>query len=111
MFREQQWLTLFRERRPPDEPSTDISEDDATVFCKLYDPETSALTYMGSLQISRSKRCLGFLSSLADLAEVPVGIGFDVYIEEGDLSVRHLPNFYVSILFVSNAHGTSYLSR
>ena len=111
MFREQPWLTLFRERWPPDEYFPCISDNDVTVFCKLYDPEANVLTYEGSLQISRSERCLGFINRLANLAEVPVGIGFDVYIEEGDLSVRHISNLYVSILFVSNAHGTSHPSR
>ena len=111
MFRGQLWLTLFQERRPRYRPFPHIVDNDATVFCKLYDPEANALTYVGSLQISRSKRCLDFIASIVDLASVPIGTGFDVYIEEGDLSVRHLSNFCASVLDVSNAHGTPHPSR
>ena len=102
MSREQPWLTLFQERRLPDEYFPHISDNDVIVFCKLYDPEESTLTYVGFLQISRTKRCLDFIARVADLAEVPVGIGFDVYIEEGDLGVRHLSNLYSSVLDVRN---------
>ena len=101
-FREHPWLTVFREHRHSEQPFPDISEMDAIVFCELYDPEESRLTYVGSLHIAKSRRSLDLIARLADTAAVPVGIGFDVYVEEGDLSVRHLSNFYASVLDVSN---------
>ena len=109
--REHPWLTVFRDHRHSEQPFPDISEMDAIVFCELYDPEERTLTYVGSLHIAKSRRSLDLIARLADMAAVPVGIGFDVYVEEGDLSVRHLSNFYASVVDVNNLRRTSRPSR
>ena len=97
----QLWALLYVEhdlsetRRP-------VSDNTSMIFCKLYDPEASTLTFIGHILIDGDRRCFNLFSEIADLAALSTGTKFNLYLEMGELSVKEITNPFESLDGVSD---------
>ena len=71
----------------------------SVIFCKLYDPEAATLTYIGHILVHRGRWCFDLFSDIADLAALPPGRKFNLYLEvhEQNRNVKEITNLFESI--------------
>ena len=95
---EHQWVLIFmecdlNEAHPLKSGATSV------IFCKLYDPEAATLTYIGHVLLNRDSWCFDLFSDVADLAALPPGRKFNLYLEmhEPNQNVKEITDLFESI--------------
>jgi len=77
------WISVFEETRINKKRFADISEDTCIVFCKLFQPLYTDVSYLGHLFTQSTAACQDVLTRIAyEMAKLPDGKKYDAYLEK-----------------------------
>jgi len=77
------WISVFEEPRADKERFPDIDGDTCIVFCKMFQPPYTDVSYLGHLFTQRTATCQDVLTRIAyEMAKLPDRKKYDAYLEK-----------------------------
>lgn len=84
------WITLFCEHKNGSKEFQSISNDTILVFCKLCEPVSSNVTYLGHLLVEKALSCSALLSNITQMAKLSNKVGYNIQVEETPYGIRDI---------------------